>query len=108
MDLTGRYLTDDATQPRKWAFPNATRIPAGGFLVVWADEDGQASEGLHANFKLAAGGEQLYLIDSDANENAILDSVIFGEQAEDRSYGRLPDSTETWGALDPTPGSANR
>src|SRR3954453_12943010 len=31
----GWYLTDDATRPRKWAFPVRT-IPANGYLVVFA------------------------------------------------------------------------
>jgi hypothetical protein len=62
VDLTGRYLTDDPTKPRQWPFPSGTRIPAHGFLIVWADEDGKATAGLHANFKLASGGEQVLLV----------------------------------------------
>jgi hypothetical protein len=36
VDLSGRYLTDDPTVPRKWSFPAGTRIPGRGFLLVWA------------------------------------------------------------------------
>jgi len=33
--------------------PTATLIPAGGFLIIWADDE--TSEGtLHASFKLSA------------------------------------------------------
>jgi spore coat protein CotH len=107
VDLTGHYLSDDPTHPRKWQFPAGTMIPANGFVIVWADEDGSAAEGLHANFKLASSGEELLLLDTDANLNAVLDVVSFGAQQTDVSYGRLSDNADIWGLLDPTPGQSN-
>jgi len=107
VDLTGRYLTDEPTNPRKWAFPEGTKIPAGGFLVVWADEDGSAGVGLHASFKLAKEGEQILLTDTDTQLNAILDSVTFGAQEDDRSYGRTAADADVWAAMAPTPGAPN-
>jgi hypothetical protein len=104
VDLTGHYLSDEPNNPRKWQFPSGTKIAADGYLLVWADEDVTATPGLHASFKLAASGEQVYLTDTDANLNAVLDYVIFGAQHADRSYGRLPDDPDTWGFMDPTPG----
>ena len=108
VDLTGRYLTDEPTNPRKWAFPEGTRIAAGGYLIVWADEDGRATRGLHASFKLAKEGEVLRLTDTDANLNAILDSVTFGPQTDDRSYARTAADADVWEIQEPTPGGANR
>ena len=70
VDLSGKFLTDSKKNPRKWRFPKGTKIAAGGRLVVWADEDGKAKEGLHANFKLAKGGETIQLIDSDKAGNS--------------------------------------
>jgi hypothetical protein len=108
VDLTGRYLTDEPTNPRKWAFPAGTTIPAGGYLIVWADENGKATEGLHASFKLSKEGEEVLLTDTDANLNAILDAVTFGAQTEDRSYARSAADADVWEIQDPTPGVANR
>jgi hypothetical protein len=108
VDLTGRYLSDDPTKPRKWAFPAGTTIPPDGYLLVWADDDGKAADGLHTNFNLSAGGEQLLLIDDDANLNAVLDLVTFGPQKADRSYGRSAADADAWEIMDPTPGQANR
>ncbi|MCC7377227.1 MAG: CotH kinase family protein [Verrucomicrobiales bacterium] len=107
VDLTGRYLTDDPTNPRKWEFPSGTSIPANGFLIVWADEDGKAADGLHANFKLSASGEELYLIDTDFQLNAVLDSVVFGVQGTDRSYGRRLSDPDLFEIMVPTPGRSN-
>lgn len=107
VDLTGRYLTDDPTNPRKWEFPSGTSIPANGFAIVWADEDGKAADGLHANFKLSASGEELYLIDTDLQLNAVLDSVVFGQQTTDRSYGRRSDNPDVLEIMAPTPGRVN-
>lgn len=108
LDLGGRYLSDEPNNPRKWQFPTGTVIPADGYLLVWADEDGKDTPGLHASFKLSAGGEQIFLTDTDANGNAVLDFVEFGPQATDRSYGRSAEDADVLVQMDPTPGAANK
>lgn len=102
ISLEGVFLSDDATNPDKWAFPAAT-IPAGGFLLLWADED-QNQEGLHTNFKLSKSGEEILLSNTDGS---IIDEVVFGAQETDVSWGRCPDATGAFTAMTPTPGSAN-
>jgi len=73
--------------------------------LVWADKDG-ADQGLHAAFSLDAGGEELALTDVDGA--TVIDSVRFGQQRADVSYGRFPDGTDTWSLMAfPTPGSQN-
>ena len=42
IDLGVVYLTDDLGRPMKWAFPDTT-IPAGSYMVIWAD--GEYDEG---------------------------------------------------------------
>jgi hypothetical protein len=107
VDLTGKYLTDNPTNPRKWAFPSGTIIPANGYLLVWADENGTDTPGLHANFKLAKDGEQILLIDTDANHNQVLDAITFGVQTTDVSYGRTGADADVWSRMTPTPNAAN-
>jgi hypothetical protein len=108
VDMMGRYLTDEPNNPRKWQFPSGTAIPANGYLIVWADENGAATPGLHASFKLSKSGEALYLTDTDANDNAILDSVTFGQQTTDHSFGRSAADADVWISMTPTPGVANK
>ncbi|HOY59542.1 MAG TPA: CotH kinase family protein, partial [Verrucomicrobiota bacterium] len=107
LDLAGCHLSDEPNNPRKWAFPAGSILPANGFLLVWADEDGSDTPGLHASFKLSASGEQLYLTDADERLNAILDSVEFGPQSTDRSWGRPSTNAELWLDMSPTPGQPN-
>lgn len=107
VDLTGRYLSDEPNNPRKWQFPAGTTIPPDGYLIVWADEDGKATPGLHASFKLDKSGEALFLTDTDANYNAVLDSIVFGAQEADRSYGRSSADADVWRIMVPTPGQPN-
>ncbi len=107
VDLSGHYLSDEPNNPRKWQFPAGTIISADGFLVVWADEDGKATEGLHASFKLSASGEQLFLTDTDARLNAVLDTVTFGPQTTDKSYGRSSSDADVWEIMIPSPGKSN-
>lgn len=89
IDLSGWYLSDDSADLQKWTFPAGTSIAANDYLIVWADDDaGQA--GLHASFKLAAGGESIFI--SDPNDS-IMDQVVFGTQTTDMSYARVPNGT---------------
>jgi hypothetical protein len=109
VNLGGMYLTDDPAEPTKWQFPknNAalTTIPAHGYLLVWADNE-VGDAGLHAAFKLSAGGDSVALFDQDGT--TLIDSVTFGAQRTDISYGRLPDAVDTWSSSAfPTPGMQN-
>lgn len=109
VDLAGYYLTDDSTEPRLWQFPldrpQETRIPAGGYLVVWAD-DAADGHGLHASFKLGGNGESLHLYQPDGV--TLVDELFFPQQHLDISYGRHPLEPETWQFLPlVTPGAAN-
>jgi spore coat protein CotH len=108
MDLSGMYLTDSDKSPRKWRFPSGTTLAAKSYLVVWADENANATPGLHANFKLSRKGESVYLVDNDQRGNAVLDYVTFETQTDDVAFGRLPTKTDKWQPLVPTPGAANR
>ncbi len=101
--LLGLYLTDDFTNPFKWVFPD-TMIPPLGHLLVWCDKE--PLEGpLHATFKLSGGGEVIGLYDRNRGES--IDTLTFGTQLEDLSWGRYPDGFDDWGFREPTPGNVN-
>lgn len=108
VSLTGRYLSDEPNNPRKWQFPAGTTIPANGYLLVWADEQTTVTNGLHASFKLSASGEELFLTDTDANLNQVLDHISFGAQSTDISYGRTSANPDAWAPMQPTPAAANQ
>lgn len=102
VSLAGYTLTDVLTAPAAWAFPDV-QIPAGGYLIVWADNE--PTEGpLHATFKLSASGEAVGLFRGGAE----VDAVTFGAQTTDVSTGREPDATGAFAAFpSPTPGARN-
>lgn len=109
IDVGGLYLTDDVSEPRKWQIPvgnpTLTTIPAKGFLLIWADGDTE-DPGLHADFSLSASGDEVGLFDADGV--TLLDSVSFGPQVNDLSYGRYPDGgADLMLMVLPTPGEAN-
>jgi spore coat protein CotH len=109
VDISGMFLSDNLTNPLKWKIPDSTKLESQKYLVIWADEDGSAETGLHANFKLSADGETLLLFDSDGNGNVLLDSVTFPAQTADYSYGRYPeDVSGQWLIFsNSTPGTQN-
>jgi len=108
IDTGGMYLTDDLSDPTKWRIPTnnpaATTIAAGGFLVIWADDD-TADAGLHAGFKLGAEGEEIALCDKDGT--TLIDYMALEALAGDTSYGRLPDGGAWQFMVLPTPGGSN-
>ncbi len=103
VDLSGMYLTDDLTNP-KWQFPEGTTIGPNGYLVIWADNT-LYPRSLHASFGLNATGEEIGLFAHD--EETLIDSITFGVQDDDASFGRFPDGSPSWTFLTPTPGEAN-
>ena len=108
VNLSGMYLSDNQNNPRKWQFPDATQIAPGGYLIVWADEDGNAKSGLHANFKLSRNGETVMLVDTDQHGNQVLDVIKFHAQGEDVALGRVPNGTGDFMSLEGTPGTQNQ
>ncbi|MCR4994116.1 MAG: lamin tail domain-containing protein [Bacteroidales bacterium] len=102
VDLSGYGISDKLSSPLKYVLPQGTVIAAGGYLVLWCDD---MNTGLHTNFKLSADGEAIALF---SPEQELLDSLTFGVQLLDVSYGRRQDAMEDWAFfLTPTPGAAN-
>ncbi|MCP4449981.1 MAG: hypothetical protein GY809_00850, partial [Planctomycetes bacterium] len=121
VDLSGYFLTDDLENPLKWQIPQGTIIMPKGFILFWADgydegpghyhvrtdgaQDGFVTQYYHMNFKLSRAKEQIALFDPHGYG---LDSLTYGLQQPDVSYGRSPDGADTWTYYgDPTPGSTN-
>jgi hypothetical protein len=109
-DLSGFGLTDKAENLRQWIIPPGTSIPAGGFLLVWADgepEQNGLGPDLHVPFNLDKDGDRIILCDP---EQRIVDEVVFGRQSRDVSQGRWPDgyAGPLRFMLHPTPRASNR
>jgi hypothetical protein len=96
------YLTDDLDRPNKTTLPAGTIIPAGGFLLVWADDSPRVTNtaDLHLTFRLGQEGESLGLF---APDGTAVDTVQFGRQRPDVSQGRWPDGADPEFRLFPVP-----
>jgi len=108
VDLGGYYITDDLSNPTKWQLPETeeeTEIPPHGYLLLWADDD-STQGALHLGFKLSGSGEQIGLFAPDGH--TVVDTLTFGPQEQDISYGRQPDGSDNWFYFQqPTPGQCN-
>ncbi|MBP7948194.1 MAG: tandem-95 repeat protein [Verrucomicrobiales bacterium] len=102
--LTGLSITDDVAAPARHVFPPGTTIPAGGYLVLYADGGTGPN---HLPFSLKETGETITLFNSAANGGGVLDSIAYGLQVADLSIGRTGSSLETWALCTPTSGAAN-
>ncbi len=104
--LTGFTLTDDASNPVKWALPAVT-LSDGGFLVIWLD--GETAEGPdHASFNLQASGGTLSLHVTSGGKTTLLETVTYPALSSGQGLIRLGESGNTWApTVKPSPGTAN-
>lgn len=109
VNIGGMYITDDLSAPTKWKIPDtqpdSTTIQPGESLLLWADENTEDGV-LHLDIKLSIIGEEIGLYTDDLT--SIIDSIVFGAQITDISFGRNPDGGENWEYfVVPTPGYSN-
>ena len=104
--LGDKFLTDNLTNPAKWSLPDTTLQP-GAFLLIWADDEPEQGPN-HATFKLSANGEAVGIFQAQGESFVAIDSVTFGQQQTDMSFGRSLDGGAEWQHFaNPTPGYSN-
>ena len=107
VDLGGWFLFNLVGNPGQFRFPfdnDSLRIPPGGFLLVYADNETRQGS-LHVPFQLNGGPACIWLYKPD---QAGSDSICFGAIAADQSYGRQFDDDPVWINFPvPTPGATN-
>ena len=98
IDLSQISITDNFNLPGKFLLSEVTLAP-DEYYLVWADENG--SEGAnHANFKLAKDGEEIGIYQANGDVFIMLDTLSYGQQITDVSFGRSPNGTGDFKALD--------
>lgn len=95
-DLSGWYLSDNASKPLKWRLPEGFTLAAGERKAVYLHES-------TVGFKLSSEGEAVVLSDKTGR---IMDYVVFDAQQQDTSLA-LEDGVwkQTYSV---TPGKANQ
>ncbi|MFA7331695.1 MAG: lamin tail domain-containing protein [Candidatus Delongbacteria bacterium] len=106
VDLGGLWLSDGGTP---WQIPTGspeiTTVSAGGFVILWFDEEPDQGP-LHVDDKLGASGESVVLYAADGSTE--LDRRDFDAQTSNISEGRQFDGSQVWVPFStPTPGASN-
>jgi spore coat protein H len=105
VDAGGFGVTDDLGDPMAWTIPAGTVVPAGGHLIIHADDETDDLGGLHAPFKLSKGGEEIGLF---APDGTLVDAFVYEIMGSDRSRGRARDGAPGWVSFrGGTPGGPN-
>ncbi|MCQ2129079.1 MAG: lamin tail domain-containing protein [Bacteroidaceae bacterium] len=102
--LAGLYITDDATNLRKYGFTqNHGAVPGKGYKVIWFDHyDEYAPQ--QVNFKLEYEGGTITI----SNGNTVLAQFTYPETPARASYARTEDGGAKWRfTAMPTPGASN-
>jgi hypothetical protein len=103
INLQGYYLSDNATIPTKWTFPNA-KIAPYGYLVVIASSKNQVINGeIHTNFAISKSGEPILL---SSPTGTLLEGVDVPEVGKNIAYSKNP-QTLLWQYSTPTFGAYN-
>jgi spore coat protein CotH len=106
IDAGSYFLTDNSKSPTKWRFPDYSLQP-GDFALVWADRDLHQGP-LHANFRLDADGEEVYLFKLEEGGLTYMDGTAIPPLPSDFSFGRESDAGIPWVLFwAPTPGASN-
>ena len=107
VSLRGWYLSDSASDPHKWAFPNNAYIPARGYAIVYADGrviESSMDNVYYATFKLSQDNDVILLSKGDE----VVDHISLGDQYGGISCGRIAGGTGETVFFDaPTPQKAN-
>ncbi len=104
ISLGGFTITDDFTMPTKVTLPPDLKVPAHGYLMLWADDQIQGLD--HVAFKLNALGEAVTLFTA-AGE--MLDTFGWSSSVADQSFARVPDGSGAFApCAAPTCGASNR
>ena len=96
----------DPNEPRKFVFTPRTSIPAGGFLVIYCNNNLAASTN-NTGFNLSADSGSVFLFNRLTNGGGLIDAVSFGVQTADFSIGRFPNGSGAWTLNVATPGALN-
>ncbi|MCA9247052.1 MAG: lamin tail domain-containing protein [Planctomycetales bacterium] len=110
LDLSGWYLSDTVTEPRKFRIPDGSILAAGDYLVFGANDFNPGGGASPTDFQLSANGESLglYAVDGMGAIDRIIDFVEFGGTADGVALGRWPNATGPLFAMtDLSPDAAN-
>lgn len=103
LSLAGYAVTDDLAVPLKFQL-GAITVPAGGHLMLWAD-DREEVDATHVGFKLEGMAGTLALARPDGT---FIDRVSYAQQETDFSAARSPDGSTEWKIVwNVTPGAPN-
>jgi len=94
INLANYYISDDPDDVLLSQIQNTdailTTVPAGGYLLLWADKDLDQGAN-HVNLKLGGSGESLTLTAPDGA--TLVAELTFPGQSDDISYGRTTDGS---------------
>jgi len=97
VNISGWYLSDSASDPKRYRVPDSTVIPAGGFKVFYQYQFGptNSEDDFPPLFALnSAHGDSVYLFEADSTGNLTgrRTGVSFGPAPNGVSFGRFQTS----------------
>jgi hypothetical protein len=106
INLSNYTLSNNPSDPQKFLIWSEVILQPWEHFIISLDKRNYCYElNVHTNFSLDPDGDYIGIYDPSGS---VVDSLHFGKQIRDVSYGRLPDDPDLWGYFKtPTPGSDN-
>ncbi len=94
LSLGGYLLSENYTNLAQWSFPSNIAVPAGGFLVVWCDNQTNQTAGgtPHTSFRLTSGSGRVAFSRLVGGTNQLVDYLTYTNLPSNWTYGDLPDA----------------
>jgi len=103
IDLKNYYFSDSSTIAKRYHLSSSRIIPAGGFGIVWINDE--IKDGLGGFLDTDPDGGFLSIADS---KGIVLDKITYKKQYTNVSYGRITDGAAVWAyKLKPSCGTSN-
>ena len=111
VSLDGWFLSSTYTNLSDWAFPTGTILPAGQYMVLFADGNpGDSSSGeLHTRFRLTPGQGSVALSRTQLGQPVVVDYLDYSGTTPNQSFGRDPNDFPLASGIlaTATPGGSN-
>ena len=103
VDLSGWFVSDDASRPVKWRLPSGFVLQPGEYRIVYASKLDRVDPAYpHTSFRLSSGGETVVLSNA---QGQLADAAAFGRSETNIAWLKGTDGNWTQGT--PTPGAGN-
>ncbi|MBK7096909.1 MAG: CotH kinase family protein [Saprospiraceae bacterium] len=108
LDISGWYLSDKESKPKKWKIPAGTVIQAKGFIIFWTSGRDESGDGhFHTNFKFTQTDGDEFVVLANKSGTIIEKYPLTLTRLTHSVCKKTDGDTQLMVCTEPTPGYSN-